>query len=82
MRKSDKNQAGADLYTYIKNNDEKEINVRNVVELQPHVVGNEREGCIFGGSDFVSGIRDVQLTFFITLGFGNWDAEIDPPIRP
>lgn len=81
MRQSGNIQPGADVDAYIKNNDEQEINVRNVVELEPHVVGNEGEGCVFGGSNFVSRIRDVQKAFFVTLGFGDRDAEIDPPIR-
>lgn len=66
--------------TYIKNNDEQEVNVRNIVELQPDVVGDEGECCILGGTDFVSGIGNIQMAVFISFGLWNRDTEVDPPI--
>ena len=68
------------IIAYIENDNEQEIDVRDVVELQPDVVRNERERCVLGGSNFVSGISDFQLSFLVSLRFGDRDTEVHPPV--
>lgn len=40
-------------YTHAKDDNEEKVNIRNVVELKPQVLGDETQGCIFGSSDLV-----------------------------
>lgn len=45
------------LLTYHQDNIEKEKDIGNIMELEPYVLRNERQGRVLGGSDFVSRVR-------------------------
>lgn len=62
---------------YIENNDEQEVDVRNVVKLQPDVLWNEGQWCILGGSNLISRVGEFQVTLFISFGVWDRDVEVD-----
>jgi hypothetical protein len=66
---------------YIKDNDEQEVDVRNVVELQPNVLRDESQRSVFGCPDLVPGVGEFQVAFFIAFGFGDRDVEVNRSVR-
>jgi hypothetical protein len=63
--------------TYVENNNEQEIDVRNIVELQEDVFRHERERRILGSPDLVSGIGKIKMALFVALGLRDRDVEVD-----
>lgn len=47
------------------------------MKLQPNILWDECQGGVLGGSNLVTGIGEVEVTFFVALGFGDRDIEID-----
>jgi hypothetical protein len=47
------------------------------VELEPQVLGNETDGCVFGGSNLVSHELRSRMTFFVARILGQWHVEED-----
>ena len=72
---------GIEQKPYVENNNKQEIDVGNVVELKPEVLGNERQWGIFRGSNLVSWIVVVGKTILVSFSFGNGDIEVDSSTR-
>ena len=56
--------------THPKNNDKEEIDIGNIVELEPQVLGHETEGRVFGRSYLVAGVVCEWVAFWIALFLG------------
>lgn len=54
---------GGSRYTHAENDNEEKVNIRNVVELEPQVLGDETQGCIFGSSDLVPRVLSEGTPF-------------------
>jgi hypothetical protein len=65
--------------TYAENDDEQEVDVGDVVELEPQVLGYEAEGRVLGGSYLVAGVLCEGVAFFVALRLGKGYVEVDPP---
>lgn len=65
---------------YVENNDEQEVDIRNVVELQPDVLWNKCQRSVFGGSNLVPGVGDFQVAFFISFRLWYRDVEVNRSI--
>jgi len=51
--------------TYRKNNDEKEINISNIMELKVKILRYKTDRCVFGRPDFISLIPDERMPLFV-----------------
>lgn len=65
--------------TYTQNDDEQEVDVCNVVELEPQVLRDEAEGRVFCGSYLVAGILCDGMAFVVALGLRQGHVEVDSP---
>jgi hypothetical protein len=63
--------------TYTENNDEKEVDVGNVVELKPQVLWYETQGCIFSGPYLVPRVTLPDVSLFIFCFVGKGDVHVD-----
>ena len=63
--------------TYTENNDEKEVDVGNVVELKPQVLWYETQGGVFSGPYLVPRVALLDVSFFIFCFVGKGDVHID-----
>lgn len=70
----------ADLI-YRKNDDEQEVDVGNVVELEPDVLGHETQRRVFGGSDLVSDELRKGIALFVAGVIGQRLVEEDAACR-
>ena len=62
---------------YRENDDEQKVDIGDVVELEPQVLGDETDGCVFGGSNLVSHELRSGMTFFVARILGQWHVEED-----
>lgn len=74
------NEHGKRHETYVENNDKQEIDVGDVVELKPDIIGNKSQRRILGRPDLVSRVAIIKETLFISFGFGNRDIEVNSTI--
>ena len=63
--------------TYIENDDEKEVDVGNVVELKPQVLWYETQRCIFRGPYLVPRVTLLDVSLFVFCFVGKGDVHID-----
>ena len=63
--------------TYAENNDEKEVDVGNVVELKPQVLWYETQRCVFRGPYLVPRVTLLDVSLFIFCFVGKGDVHID-----
>jgi len=63
--------------TYTENNDEKEVDVGNVVELKPQVLWYETQRCIFRGPYLVPRVTLLDVSLFVFCFVGKGDVHID-----
>lgn len=63
--------------THAQDNDKQEVDIGDVVELEPQVLGYEAEGRVFGGSYLVAGVVCEGLAFFVALCLGQGHVEVD-----
>ena len=69
--------------SYTQNNDEEEIDICNVLELEPNVFRNERQSSIFCGPDLVSRIRCHGTAVFVPFTLRYRDIEVNASVaRP
>ena len=62
---------------YTQDDDEEEIDIRNVLKLKPNVFRDERQSRIFCSSDLVSGVRRFGAAIFVSFAFGNRYVKVD-----
>ena len=63
--------------TYTENNDEKEVDVGNVVELKPQVLWYETQGCVFSGPYLVPRVTLFDVSLFVFCFIGKGDVHVD-----
>jgi hypothetical protein len=64
---------------YTKDNDEKEIDVGNVVKLKPQVLWEETQRCVFGGPYLVPSVILLDVSLFVFRFVWKRDVHIDRP---
>lgn len=64
---------------YTEDNDEKEVDVGNVVKLKPQVLWDETQWRIFGGPYFVPCITLLDVPLFVFRFIWKGDVHIDRP---
>jgi len=65
--------------TYAEDDDEQEVDVGDVVELEPQILGYEAEGRVFCRSYLVAGVVCERVAFWIALFLGQGQVEVDSP---
>lgn len=63
--------------TYAEDNDEKEVDVGNVVELKPQVLWYETQGRVFRGPYLVPRVTLLDMSLFIFCFVGKGDVHVD-----
>ena len=64
---------------YTENDDEKEVDVGNVMKLKPQVFWNETQWCVFRGSYLVSGVMLLDTSLFVFCFVRERDVHVDHP---
>ena len=65
--------------THAQYNNEQEVDIGDVVELEPQVLRYEAERRVFGGSYLVAGVLCERVAFFVAFCLRQGDIEVDPP---
>jgi hypothetical protein len=64
--------------TYTEDDDEQKVDVGDVVELEPQVLGHEAERCVFGGSYLVARVVCNGVTVVVALCLRQRRVEVNP----
>lgn len=62
---------------YREDDDEQEVDVGDIMKLEPYVFGDETQGGIFGGSDLVADKGGDGVAFFVARIVRQWLVEED-----
>lgn len=65
------------IATYRKDDQEQEVHVRNVMELEPQILGYEAERRVLGRPDLISAILFARVAILIHILRRERDVEVD-----